>query len=110
MINAVSALGALAHETRLTLFGALVATGPGGLCAGDLAERADISASGLSFHVANLERAGLVSSRREGRKIIYAPRLETLTELLEFLTLNCCEGHPELCRSLADFGRSEAVS
>ncbi len=70
--NAIEALAALAQETRLAIFRLLVRQGPDGLPAGTIGERLDIPAPTLSFHLAQLSRAGLVTSRRAGRSILYA--------------------------------------
>lgn len=88
--RAVSALGALAQETRLALYRLLVARGPDGLSAGVIAERLDVAPSSLSFHLRELTHAGLVSQRRAGRQLIYAAEYETMNALLGYLTENCC--------------------
>jgi len=89
---AVEALGALAQPTRLAVFRLLVQKGPGGLPAGVVAERLDVPQATLSFHLAQLSRAGLVTSRREGRSIVYAADYRGMSELMRFLTENCCAG------------------
>lgn len=88
----IAALGALAQSHRLAAFRALVEAGPAGLPAGDIATRLEIAASSLSFHLAQLERAGLVRSRRAGRSIIYAADFAAMTALVGYLTENCCGG------------------
>jgi len=95
--NALEALSALAHPTRLAVFRALVTAGPGGLPAGDLARIADVPASTLSSHLAKLEHAGLVSARRQSRHIFYAAQFEAARRLIAFLMEDCCAGHPEIC-------------
>lgn len=97
---AVQAFAALAHDVRLGIFQRLVETGPEGMAAGQIADRLHISASSLTFHIAHLERAGLVYSRREGRSIIYSADFGAMGSLVDFLTDKCCGGHPEVCRSL----------
>jgi DNA-binding transcriptional ArsR family regulator len=92
MKTALDRLGALAQETRLALFRRLVERGPEGLAAGALAEALGVPAPTLSFHVAQLERAGLVEGRREGRSIVYAARFSAMHELLAYLFENCCQG------------------
>jgi DNA-binding transcriptional ArsR family regulator len=94
---AVRALAALAQEHRLALFRLLVRAGEAGLTAGQLAEAAGISPTGLSFHVKELQRAGLVTQRREGRFIRYRLAVAGMRDLLTFLTEDCCGGRPELC-------------
>jgi protein-tyrosine-phosphatase/DNA-binding transcriptional ArsR family regulator len=93
--------GALAQESRLGVLRLLIAEGPNGLAAGALADRLGKPASTTSFHLSALERAGLISARRQGRQIVYAVRILTLRELLVFLTETCCGGRPELCGDLA---------
>ncbi len=90
----------LAQQSRLEVLRLLVKTGPEGLPAGDIAAALGIANATLSFHLANLSNAGLLESRREGRSIIYALRVEGIRELLDFLTEDCCGGRPELCSSM----------
>jgi ArsR family transcriptional regulator, arsenate/arsenite/antimonite-responsive transcriptional repressor len=99
--DAVKALGALAQESRLTVFRMLVEAGPEGMSPGVIGERTRIPAATLSFHLKELASAGLISSRPEGRYILYAPRVDQMAELLDFLTHDCCGGHPELCMPAA---------
>ena len=95
--RALEALAALAHPTRLEVFRLLMSHEPEGMCAGALAERLGVPSSTLSSHLAQLERAALLRSRRKGRQIFYAVNVEGTRELLTFLTEDCCRGHPELC-------------
>lgn len=88
--QAVAALGALAHETRLALFRMLVERGPDGMSAGVLAERLAVPPSSLSFHLQHLLRAGLITQRRLSRQIIYAAEYGAMNALLGYLTDNCC--------------------
>jgi DNA-binding transcriptional ArsR family regulator len=90
--QAISALGALAQETRLNLFRLLVQTGPDGLPAGVIAERLGVPSSSLSFHLAQLANAGLITQRRESRSLIYAADFGEMNSLMAFLTENCCGG------------------
>lgn len=92
--NALEALAALAHSIRLSVFRLLVQAGPAGLPAGRIAELMEVPASSLSFHLKELHRAGLLSSRQDGRSIIYAAHFETMNALLAYLTENCCSGNP----------------
>jgi ArsR family transcriptional regulator, arsenate/arsenite/antimonite-responsive transcriptional repressor len=84
--TAIEALTALAQETRLSIFRLLVREGPESLPAGAIGERLDIPAPTLSFHLAQLSRAGLVTSRREGRSIRYAVNYRGMNALLTYLT------------------------
>jgi ArsR family transcriptional regulator, arsenate/arsenite/antimonite-responsive transcriptional repressor len=88
----VEAMGALAQESRLTVFRLLVRQGPQGMPAGEIAEKVGIPAPTLSFHLSQLSQAGLVASRRHGRSIYYAADYRRMQELMEFLMANCCEG------------------
>lgn len=92
MTEAVAALSALAHETRLAVFRLLVEAGPQGLPAGVIAERLDLPPATLSFHLAHLSRTGLAVSRPEGRFVIYSANFDSTNALVAFLTENCCGG------------------
>lgn len=88
----IKALGALAHPIRLKVFRALVVTGPRGLTPGVMQEGLGIPATTLSFHLKELAVAGLVSAERASRTLVYRAAFERMTELLGYLTQNCCEG------------------
>lgn len=94
----IRALGALAQEHRLAVFRLLVQAGPAGLPAGALADAVGVPASSMSFHLAQLANAGLVSSRRESRSIIYRADYAAMNGLMAYLTENCCGG--EACGPL----------
>jgi DNA-binding transcriptional ArsR family regulator len=94
---AVSALSALAHESRLQAFRLLVRAGPEGLPAGEIATHLGVAPPTLSFHLAHLVRAGLIGFQREGRSVLYALRVDGIRELVGFITEDCCQGRPELC-------------
>lgn len=87
---AISALSALAQESRLTLFRILVKRGPEGYTPGHLGSKLRIPAPTLSFHLKELQRAGLVAARREGRFLYYSASYDTMQELIGFLTEKCC--------------------
>ena len=95
--TAAAALGALAQETRLDIFRLLVQKGPEGLPAGEMGERLGQPSPTLSFHLNQLRFAGLVSSRRASRSIIYSANFKAMNDLLAYLTENCCGGRPEIC-------------
>ncbi len=110
---AVAALSALAHESRLEAFRLLVKAGPEGIAAGEIAAQLDVPAPTLSFHLAQLVRAGLLSSRRSGRSVRYALRVDGIRDLLGFVTQECCQGRPELCmpqEACADADLASAAS
>ncbi len=100
--EAVATLGALAQETRLAVFRLLVKAGPTGLPAGVIAERIGVAPATLSFHLKELERAGLLIGRRESRQIYYAPGFEGMRGLLAFLMEDCCQGNPQVCAPVAN--------
>jgi len=91
-IDVVAALAALAQDNRLDVYRLLVQAGPGGLAAGDVAEKLKLAPNTLSFHFERLRNAALVTVRRDGRSLIYAARFETMNDLLGYLTDNCCGG------------------
>jgi DNA-binding transcriptional ArsR family regulator len=93
--NAVTSLAALAQETRLEIFRTLVQAGRDGLAAGAIAEAVGTPASTLSFHLKELSAAGLVRSRQEGRFIYYSADYAAMSQLVTFLTENCCRGAPQ---------------
>jgi DNA-binding transcriptional ArsR family regulator len=88
--QAVAALSALGQETRLALFRLLVERGPDGLPAGVIAERLGCPPSSLTFHLQHLHRAGLVTQRRQHRRLIYATDFAAMDGLVRYLTDNCC--------------------
>src|SRR5436309_7621209 len=90
--QAVQALSALAHETRLAIFRLLVEAGPEGMAAGSIGEKLDLPPATLSFHLAGLTRAGLANSRQDGRFVIYSTDFHNMNQLVAYLTENCCGG------------------
>jgi DNA-binding transcriptional ArsR family regulator len=88
----IAALEALAQESRLAIFRALVQAGPDGLTPSRLSEALDLPAPTLSFHLAQLRHADLVTVTRDGRSLIYAAAYETMNGVIGFLTENCCAG------------------
>lgn len=103
--SAVPALNALAQPTRLAVFRLLVRHGRTGLLAGELASQLDVAPNALSFHLKSLSQAGLVSSANEGRHVRYAANVDTMQQLIEFLSAECCQGNPQAC-----FGESTISS
>jgi len=92
--QAISALGALAQESRLAVFRLLVRTGPEGMAASRIAEQVGVPPSSLSFHLKELAHAGLVTQRQDGRFVIYAANFEAMNALMAFLLDSCCSGQP----------------
>jgi len=102
--SVIAALGALAQDTRLDIFRLLVQKGPEGMPAGEIGERLGQPSPTMSFHLNQLRFAGLVSSRRESRSIIYTANFKAMSDLLGYLTENCCGGRRELCAPLVASG------
>jgi ArsR family transcriptional regulator len=90
--SALTALTGLAQETRLEIFRELVEQGPEGLAAGALAERLGLANATLSFHLKELTHAQLVNARQAGRFIYYSANFTRMTDLVAYLTENCCRG------------------
>lgn len=88
--DVIIGLAALAQESRLALFRILVKRGPEGYTPTQLAEKLGVPAPTLSFHLKELQRAGLIEARRKGRFLYYSPNFSRMSELLGFLTENCC--------------------
>ena len=96
----ITALAALAQESRLAIFRTLVQAGPAGLAAGKIGEATHIAPSSITFHMKELVHADMVTSRNEGRFVIYSANFDTMNTVLAFLTENCCNGNP--CTSICD--------
>ena len=101
MNHALETLDALSQETRLSAFRLLVRAGPSGLPAGDIAVQLNSRQNTMSTHLKQLNQAGLIDSRRDGRSVIYTANYATARELILFLTEDCCAGHAEVCGPLA---------
>jgi DNA-binding transcriptional ArsR family regulator len=95
--DAIESLAALAQETRLAIYRLLVQAGPEGLAAGAIAEKLGVAPATLSFHLKELARAGLVTSRTASRFVYYAASFERMAALMTYLTENCCRGMPGEC-------------
>lgn len=100
MKAAVSTLGALAHEGRLSAFRLLIQAGADGLAAGEIARRLNVLPNTLSSSLNILSHVGLIRSRRDGRSIIYTADHDAMRVLLAFLLEDCCGGKPEICAPL----------
>jgi ArsR family transcriptional regulator len=95
--DAVTALAALAHASRLGIFRHLVELGPEGGYPGDLAQHFDIPAATLSFHLKTLSHAGLIEAEKNSRNILYRANFSQMQSLVDYLTQNCCGGDPGKC-------------
>ena len=100
--SAVATLAALAQETRLSIFRLLIEAGPEGVPAGEIGQRLEVPAATLSFHLKELNRAGLATPRQDGRFVYYAANFEHMAALMSFLTQNCCKGMPQECLSVVE--------
>src|SRR5215813_7063017 len=89
---AIVSLGALAQETRLDVYRLLVTQGPAGLPAGAIADTLSVLPASLTFHLKELQHAGLITQRRLGRQLIYSAEYSAMNALLGYLTENCCAG------------------
>jgi ArsR family transcriptional regulator, arsenate/arsenite/antimonite-responsive transcriptional repressor len=88
----IASLAALAHEYRLAIFRLLVRRGPEGMPAGVIGEKLDLGPSSLTFHLQALHRAGLLKQVREGRQLIYSADFAAMSDLVAYLTDECCAG------------------
>lgn len=96
--KALVAFYALSQETRLKVFKILVEYGKSGTAAGTISDRLKIPHNTLSFHLTNLSHAGLASSRKEGRSVIYSANTKAIEDLIGYLSENCCVlGEADAC-------------
>ena len=101
MTIAVDTLESLAHQTRLGVFRLLVQAGPDGMSAGDIADEMGAFQNTMSSHLNKLSRAGIVTSRRDGRHIIYTANYGALSGLIVYLMKDCCGRKSEVCDPIA---------
>ena len=97
LTTATRRLHALAQESRLSIFRLLVRAGGPGVPAGEIARELGVAPNTLSAHLSVLANAGLITSRRESRSIIYSADYAGMSELLAFLVEDCCQGRAEVC-------------
>ncbi|MBD8566218.1 helix-turn-helix transcriptional regulator [Oxalobacteraceae sp. CFBP 13730] len=107
--QALGSFAAIAQDTRLRIVRMLVVAGADGMAAGAINEKlGESTGSRVSFHLSQLEQAGLVASRRVGRSIIYSVIFSALSDLVAFLMHDCCQGHCKYCdRAIAQFSKCE---
>jgi ArsR family transcriptional regulator, arsenate/arsenite/antimonite-responsive transcriptional repressor len=103
----IEALSALAHEHRLKIYRLLVEQGPDGLPAGVIGDRVGLLPSSLTFHLQNLQRAGLILQQRASRQLIYSADFEVMNGLIGYLTENCCSASGALCGEVCEPVRSK---
>ncbi|MFV2001671.1 MAG: ArsR/SmtB family transcription factor [Paracoccaceae bacterium] len=108
--RALKSFSALAHETRLDILHLLVGAGADGLSAGVIGAQVDVLASRLSFHLNVLEQAGLVSSQRKSRNVIYNADYGALKHLVRYLLQDCCRDHPAICGNLRAISDRDGAS
>ena len=89
-------LGALSQETRLRIVRYLVQCGAEGAAAGEIGKEVDATSSRASFHLSALEQAGVISSKRQSRKIIYRANTQNLGNMISFLLNDCCDNDPDI--------------
>lgn len=100
--TAVSTLAALAQETRLAIFRLLIEAGRDGESVGRIGETLKVPGATLSFHLKELARSGLVTSRQKRQFFFYSVDFDRMAELMTFLTQNCCQGMPQKCLSVVE--------
>jgi len=100
--QAVRRLSALAQDGRLQVLRLLIRAGSEGLAAGEIARTVEVPPNTLSAQLTLLANAQLVRSRRQGRSVIYCADYDAMTELLQYLMEDCCQGRPEVCAPLTD--------
>ena len=96
--SAIDAFSVLSNRTRLRILRMLVAAGPDGLSAGDIAKHVDASPSRASFHLAAMTSAALVASERQARQVVYKVRFETVGAMMRYVLEDCCRNN-EVVRS-----------
>jgi ArsR family transcriptional regulator, arsenate/arsenite/antimonite-responsive transcriptional repressor len=105
----ITGLAALAHESRLSVFRLLVKRGPDGYTPTELADKLDVPGPTLSFHLKELQRAGLIEARRQGRFLYYRPRFPHMNALIGFLTENCCILSDKECSTSCEISVAEVT-
>lgn len=102
MSHALIAFDALGQPSRLAVFRLLVQSAPEGMAAGDIASGLDLRPNTLSTHLSQLQSAGLIAPKRDGRSIRYSADMAGVRGLLSWLLQDCCGGSPETCAPVLD--------
>lgn len=102
----IDALGALSHETRLRIVRHLVVRGEEGDPAGVIGQAVDAAPSKITFHISALEQAGLVTSERVSRQIIYRIDFKIIGNLINYLMRDCCKSNPTVLATCGVEGSS----
>ena len=105
--SVINSLSALAQEHRLAAYRLLVQAGKGGMPAGAIAEALGLPNSSMSFHLAHLHRAGLITQERRHRSLIYRADYAAMNALVGYLLENCCAG--EGCAAGTNCGENAAA-
>lgn len=90
--TAIKCLSAIAHDGRLSIMRRLIKVGPNGMASGDLADAENINATTASAQLLVLSNTGLVTSKRDGKQVIYQARYDSFQRLISFLMEDCCAG------------------
>ncbi len=104
--KALTALQALAHDARLDLVHLLMPHGDEGLSAGEISRALNMPASRLSFHLAALEQAGLLQSRKLARNVFYAVNTVGIGGTIGYLLNDCCRADPAVRDSCQNTART----
>jgi ArsR family transcriptional regulator len=107
--DVIHSLAALAQESRLSIFRMLVKRGPEGYTPTQLGEKLNVSSPTLSFHLKELQRAGLLDVRRDGRFLYYRPNFAHMNQLIGFLTENCCVLADQSCGAVCGPATAEVL-
>ncbi len=99
-MNVIDAFAALAQTTRMDAFKLIVMHEPDGIQAGEISRMLNVPQNTMSTHLAILSRAGLISSNRQSRSIIYRADFNGLRGAINYLLKDCCAGHPDICTPL----------
>ena len=106
--QAIKVFESLASGLRLDVYRLLMRAGPEGLVAGDIASALNVPPTNLSFHLKALTQSGLISVTPEGRYQRYRANLALMQAMVDYLTAECCAGHPEQCADLRGAAVCEA--